>query len=177
MTDFFSCDKVAKKKVKAIKNYYVFVCLDGVPILELFLNNKRKAIEQTEKIDWMTVKYIILDFKSFSLKGHSVIEKGKVMHHEKMLTNQFIYYRIDLKKSHENIKGRKEKSFPKKEWNIMNFAEVMFHQESNQFIKYVKEREILKKKDILNLEKSLKILKKEQQILNSWKYQKIEEKK
>lgn len=172
MTDFFLYDKVQKKKVKKIKNYYVFICLDGVPILELFLNKKRKAIEEVEKIDWMTVKYIILDFKSVYEKKHSVIEKGCVTHQEKLLTKQFLYYRIDLSKAHENVKKKKEAKFPKKEWNIMLFAEIMFQKEPEHFVTYMKEQQLLKKKDIANLEKSLKILKKEQQILNTWKCQK-----
>ncbi len=59
-------------------NYYVFICLDSIPILETILNEEKEAVEDFEQIDWYQTKYIILDFKSVYSKKNKTIEKGHV---------------------------------------------------------------------------------------------------
>ena len=56
-------------------NYYVFICLDGVPILETILDKSYVAIEEKEEIDWLQTKYIVLDFKSSYSPKYKIIEK------------------------------------------------------------------------------------------------------
>ena len=68
-----------------INNYYIFISLDGVPIVELLLNSKYRAIEKYDNTDWNTMKYIILNFKT-DIQNKDVIKKGYIKQHEKILT-------------------------------------------------------------------------------------------
>ncbi len=151
-----------------MKSYYIFVCLDSVPIIELLVNSKYKAIKKFEKIDWQQTKYIILDFKSSEKINDQIIEKGCVKYQQKILTKQILYIKINLKKAHETISKNKKSQWKPKEWNLLYFAEKVFFGEPLEFIEYLKKTKIFKEKDIIKFEASLKNLQKEKEFLESW---------
>ncbi|MCI8574961.1 MAG: hypothetical protein HFI09_00645 [Bacilli bacterium] len=149
-------------------NYYVFVCLDGIPIFETILDEKKEAIEDFEQIDWYQTKYIILDFKSVYSKKNRTIEKGNVSYKNKVLTKQISYYRIDILKAKKDLKT-KVVFKNKNDLEIIKFANAMFIDNSNAFLKYIKKRKILRKKEIQAFEKAFQKQIAEEKILDTWK--------
>jgi len=151
-----------------MKNYYIFICLDGVPILELLLDKNYHAIEYIENINWKITKYIILDFKSSS-SPHKVIEKGVVTYQEKVLTKQITYYRIDMVKAHKKRTKQDSQSLKKVEKKIIELSDKLFHDKPEEFLNFIKENKLVPKTDIQKLEKALLKLQAEKEILDSWK--------
>lgn len=156
------------KKGRGKLNYYVFICLDGVPILETILDKLYVAIEEKEEIDWFQTKYIVLDFKSNYSKKQKPIEKGKITYNGKILTSQISYFRIDIFKSQEILK-KHPKNISKINYQLITFANVLFISQPKEFLDYIKKKKILCQKDIKNLEKALISQTKEQEILDTWK--------
>ncbi len=148
-------------------NYYVFICLDGVPVFEIFVDKNYKAIEQFEKVDWNQTKYIILDFKSAYSKKLKVIEKGEITYRQKVLTKQILYFRIDILKSQKELKKNQVLKLENK--NLMEFGIVLFLKSPSHFLKYIKKKKIMRKKEMENMEKAFVNQIKEQEILDTWK--------
>lgn len=143
-------------------HYYVFICLDGVPILELFLNKNYRTVENLADANWNKVKYVILNYKT-NMMTKKVIENGFVQKEDKILTKQINYYQINLQKI------EKQKSqLPVKEQKIITFAKKIFFGNPEEFLKYVKEKKLFSEKDIHNFEKAMKNLREEQKLIQSW---------
>lgn len=149
-------------------NYYVFFCLDGVPIFETILDKNKKAIENLEEIDWYQTKYVVLDFKSVLPKNQKAVAKGKIKSKQKVLTKQIIYYQINISES-QKILQNKPIQINKIDKLLLEMAIVLFLGTPNEFLNYVKKKKIMRSKEIKKLEKALLNQKKEQEILDTWK--------
>lgn len=149
-------------------NYYVFICLDGVPILDTILDENFIAVEEIKELDWVQTKYIILDFKSNNSKKFKPVEKGKITYNEKVLTNQIIYFRINIFATQKISTKAKNIAFSEEE-QLIELAKILFVKKPKDFIKYIKKKKILRKKDIKSLEKAFLNQMREQEILDSWK--------
>ena len=129
-------------------NYYVFICLDGVPILDTILDENFIAVEEIKELDW--------------------VEKGKITYNEKVLTNQIIYFRINIFATQKISTKAKNIAFSEEE-QLIELAKILFVKKPKDFIKYIKKKKILRKKDIKSLEKAFLNQMREQEILDSWK--------
>ena len=150
-----------------INNYYIFISLDGVPIVELLLNSKYRAIEKYDNTDLNTMKYIILNFKT-DIQNKDVIKKGYIKQHEKILTKQITYLEIDIQMSYQNMKENKKEKFSKKEWELLLFTKKLFFGTPIEFIEYIEKKHLFSKHDLINLKKAMKKMSSEQKILDSW---------
>lgn len=148
-----------------MKNYYIFLCLDNVPIIELLVNDKYKAITNYEKINWNLTKYIIINFKSYLERKFELLEKGKIKNKHQILTNQITYYQVNL----NLIKQEDHDKISKKEQKIIELADYMFYKSSDEFLKYIKKQHFFSEKDISYFDQALFKLKEEQKIIESWK--------
>lgn len=151
-----------------IKYYYVFICLDNVPILELFLDKRFQSIDDYEKIEWENLKYIILNFKT-STESKETVQKGQICYKNKILTKQITYFSINLSNVYNILSKNKIEKLTKSQKNIIVLAEKLFFSESIEFLDYLKATKILPKHDIQNFEKAFERIKIEKQIINSWK--------
>ncbi len=147
--------------------YYIFICLDGIPILEFILNQKYYAVKQLEQITWEETKYIILDFKSQNVHQKQVVEKGTIKQGEQMLTNQMSYYRVDINKAHV-LYQKDPTSLKKLEKRLITFSEKIFFGTPREFVTYLKERKLVTKQELEKFEIALKKMQKEEEILKSW---------
>ncbi len=151
-----------------MKSYYVFICLDGVPIIEILVDSKYKVVEDYENVDWHNNKYIILNFKTNPEIDSKIIEKGNIKYRQKILTKQLKYYQVNLKLLSQSININYLK-YTRSEKKILEFAKIMFFQEPEVFIDYIKRNQIFGKKDIYQFDQALKKMKKETKIITSWK--------
>jgi hypothetical protein len=149
-------------------NYYVFFCLDGIPIFETILDENRIAIENFENIDWYQTKYIVLDFKSASRKKYKTIEKGNVSYKNKILTKQITYYRIDIFKAKKDLDNQTVFKL-EDDLNLIKFTNAMFIDDSLEFVNFIKDKQILRKKEIQSLEKAFQKQIATAEIIDTWK--------
>ena len=157
-----------------MKNYYVFLCLDNVPFLELILNSNKRAISNYEMIDWQNTKYIILNFKSNIIK-EELIQKGTLLYNNKVLTKQLIYYQINIEKAHKKWKEKTLK-ISKKNYKIIELSEKLFYEDPTSFIEYIKEKKLFNKSEMTKFEETLKIWNEENEMLKSWQILKEQKK-
>ncbi len=150
-----------------MKHYYVFLCLDKIPFLELILDQHCHAKED-KNINWERVKYIILDFKSHVNSKCKMIEIGKIKDAKKILTNQLTYIKVDITKVHNAyIKAKiPNQIIPKR---ISTFTEKLFFSTPAEFLKYLNEKKLLNKEDKKKFASALKKMQEEEQILKTWK--------
>lgn len=151
-----------------MKNYYVVICMDDVPILELLLNGKYKAIENFEKVDWSCLKYVVLNFKT-TIETEETVQKGKVSYKNKILTKLITYYSVNLSNVYELLYGSRLEKLTKQENNIIILAGKLFFSESSEFLNYIKEKQILPNRDIQNFEKAFERIQAEKEMISSWK--------
>ncbi|MCI8467259.1 MAG: hypothetical protein HFI08_03635 [Bacilli bacterium] len=149
-------------------NYYVFICLDSIPILETILNEEKEAVEDFEQIDWYQTKYIILDFKSVYSKKNKTIEKGNVSYKNKILTKQISYYRIDILKAKKDLETKVVFKH-ENDLELIKFTNAMFIDNSSSFLTFIKTRKILREKEIEAFEKAFQKQIVEEKILDTWK--------
>lgn len=154
-----------------MKYYYVFLCMDNIPFLELFLDKNKKAISKYEKIDWKNMKYIILNFKS-NISKEEAIKKGKILYHNEILTKQLTYIQININQAHNAL----NKNTSKKNFKIMELSEKLFYEEPELFLSYMKEQKLFTTKDMKKFEETLKIWEEEKEMIKSWRVLKEQKK-
>lgn len=154
-----------------MKYYYVFLCMDNIPFLELFLDKNKKAIYKYEKIDWKNMKYIILNFKS-NISKEEAIKKGKILYHNEILTKQLTYIQININQAHNAL----NKNTSKKNFKIMELSEKLFYEEPELFLSYMKEQKLFTTKDMKKFEETLKIWEEEKEMIKSWRVLKEQKK-
>lgn len=152
-----------------IKNYYVFICLDDVPILELLLDEKRKSLQNIALIDWKHIQYIILNFKSIKNENAHAIEEGFIKYHQKIMTKQIKYVQVQIDLAHKIILKNERAKWRKNEWNLFQFSEKLFFSNPKEFLEYVIKKQIISKNEIKKFEKALEQMEKEQKIIDTWK--------
>lgn len=154
-----------------MSNYYIFLCMDNIPFLELILDKNKKSITNYQKIDWNNIKYIILNFKSNFSNGEA-IKKGNILYKDEILTKQLIYFQINIRKTHNSF----EKNMSKKNAKIIELSEKLFYEEPSSFVQYMKEKKLFTQSEILKFEETLKIWEEEKEMINSWRVLKEQKK-
>lgn len=148
-----------------MKYYYVFLLLDGVPFLEFFLDEEKIAIDDYKQIMWENIKYIILEFKT-NLQKNEMVQKGTIKNKNIIITNQIIYYEINVKASHQAYNNKK--NIPKKYDKLIKLSEKLFFSNPENFLQYIEELKLFPKNEIKKYYQALEKMKEEQRILNSW---------
>lgn len=152
-----------------MKNYYIFICLDGIPTLELLLDHRKKYVKDIRQVDWHFTKYIVLDFCSKTKKEVHVIEQGNPQYKSKILTTKIVYYQINIYRALQISKKKEFQKLSRWKKDLICLSNILFNSEPIKFIDYMKKKRLLSTQDIVKLEEALKLLEEENKIIESWK--------
>lgn len=151
-----------------MKNYYVFICLDNVPIMELLLDCHKKAIVNYDKINWNAMMYIILNFQTRHERTNQILKKGKIKYRSEVLTKQFCYYQINIENAHLANKEKKV-NVTKCEWSFIELSEILFYSKPYEFINYITKKKLFSPNEIMKFKEAYHTMQEENEILKSWK--------
>lgn len=148
-----------------MKNYYIFLLIDGIPFLELILDSKKRAINGPEQINWDKTKYILLEFKT-EIDNKKIVTKGFIKDGKSILTNKLSYFEVNVKNAHKI--WQEENNIPKIEKGLIELSEKLFFASPDNFLRYMKQKRLFSDSELEKYEEALHTIKAEKEMLSSW---------